>query len=203
MSTKTDPLLTRRQFAAILGITENEVKQKDNTVFHPSKAPDGSFRYGVDELLSVLRTPTGTESEASPDGAVCAAAFALFTEGKALIEAVIALKQPPALVRTLRAEYDSMAGTLTIPAEVVALLEAGSKQKVRSASQLLVLIDSLRAERDAAYEQGLNDAGDQDSVRDPRMSKTGPLGNPARSDSCGPKDVTAAGAASNERKEKR
>lgn len=177
MTTKPETLLTRRQVAALLGIGESEVKQKDGTIFHPTKAPDGSFRYAVEELLSVLQPPAVTEPETSPDGATCAAAFALFAEGKNLTETVIALKQPPTLVRALRAEFDSMAGTLTVPAETVGLIEAYSKSTVRNANQLLALIDLLRTERDTAYEQGLEDACDQGSVLDPRTGQMVPIGN--------------------------
>ena len=203
MTAKTDTLLSRRQIAAILGISEGEVKQRDNTVFHPTKAADGSFRYSINELLSALRSPTGHDGETASDGATFAKAFVLFSEGKNLMEAVIALQQPPAVVRALRAEFDSMAGTLTIPIETVALIEAASKKAVRNADQLLELFDSLRTERSAAYEQGLEDANNYGDVLDPRTGQLVPLNKLTPSDRHGPPDLSPSAATPRRKKDNR
>ena len=100
MASNTSVAFTRRQVAILLGIGESQVREKDNDVFHPQRAPDGSLRYGADEVLAVLKRPDSTV-DAAPSGTVCATAFELFMAGKGLAETVIALKQPPAVVLAL------------------------------------------------------------------------------------------------------
>jgi hypothetical protein len=165
MTGNTQTVFSRRQVAVLLGISEDEVKEKDNTVFHPTKGPDGSWRYASDEVLATLGGD-GCDGQV-PTGAICALAFELFQAGKSLPDVVISLKQSPAMVRTLRAEYDTMAGCLTLPSEAVSQIRQANSRAVTDADDILEIIDSLRAERDAAYDQGLHDAGDAGEVLDP------------------------------------
>jgi hypothetical protein len=166
MASNASVTFSRRQVAALLGIEESQVRGKDNDVFHPERGPDGSLRYGADEVLAVLERPDDT-ADAAPSGTVCATAFELFIAGKSLAETVIALKQPPAVVLALRAEFDSMAGCLTVSQATVSMIEKASRQVVRSEEQLLTLISGLQREREAAYEQGFAEANDTGKILDP------------------------------------
>lgn len=174
MTNKTSIKLTRRQVAAVLAISEAEVRSKDNEILHPTKGSDGSWVYAAEEVGFVAR---GGDSPANvpPTGATCAMAFELFAAGKSMSEVVIALKQQPAAVRTLRAEYDSMVGCLTLSKATVMLLEKASRSSVRDEQQLLDLIGGLRRECEAAYQEGYSDAGDWGEVLDPRTGKMKPL----------------------------
>jgi hypothetical protein len=166
MASNASVTFSRRQVAALLGIEESQVKGKDNDVFHPDKAPDGSLRYSADEVLAVLERPDDTAG-GTPSGTVCATAFELFMAGKSLAETVIALKQPPAVVLALRAEFDSMAGCLTVSQATVSMIEKASRQVVRSEEQLLTLISGLQRECEAAYEQGFAEGNDTGKILDP------------------------------------
>ena len=132
----TATLLTRRQVAALLGVSEGEIKARDNVTFHPIKGADGSWRYPPEEVAAILRGLVVDDSGAEPNGAVCAAAFELFEAGKNLPSVVITLKQPPALVRSLRSEYDVMAASLTVTPTSVARIAQVLGTPIRDEAQL-------------------------------------------------------------------
>ena len=169
MTSSTQTLFSRHQVAVLLGVSDDEVKEKDGSIFHPTKGPDGSWRYPSDEILAALSGDGGDVQV--PTGAICALAFELFQEGKTLPAVVIALKQSPAMIRALRTEFDAMAGCLTLPSETMSLIRKVSCRTVSDASDVLTFIDSLRVERDAAYEQGFADASDTGEVLDPQTGK--------------------------------
>jgi hypothetical protein len=169
MTSNTQTVFSRRQVAVLVGVSEDEVKEKDGSIFHPTKGPDGSLRYASDEVIPAMNGNGGDGPV--PTGAICATAFELFQAGKNLPDVVISLKQSPAMIRALRAEYDAMAGCLTLPSETMSLISKISCRTVGDASDVLKLIDSLRAERDAAYEQGFADASDPGEVLDPQTGK--------------------------------
>lgn len=160
-----------RQVAALFDTSEDEVKKMDNTAFHPSKGPDGSLRYSAEAVVQALKANSEALGEATTPGAICALAFELFQAGKSLTEVVISLKQSPETVSVLREKYDVMAGSLTLPSETVSLIRKVSCRTVGNAIDVLKLIDSLRAERDAAYDQGFADASDTGEVLDPQTGK--------------------------------
>jgi hypothetical protein len=175
----TPTLLTRRQVAALLGVSETEVKARDNEAFHPTKGADGSWRYPPEEVAAVLRGLVVGDSGAEPTGAVCAAAFELFQAEKKLPEVVIALKQPPALVRSLRSEYDVMAASLTITPVSVAHMAQALRTPIRDEAQLVLLIADLgerfSREYQRGYDAGFADANDLGEIVDPLTGKPRPL----------------------------
>ena len=190
----TPTLLTRRQVAALLGVSETEVKARDNEAFHPTKGADGSWRYPPEEVAAVLRGLVAGDSGAEPTGAVCAAAFELFEAGKKLPEVVIALKQPPALVRSLRSEYDVMAASLTITPVSVAHMAQALRTPIRDEAQLVSLVADLgerfSREYQRGYDAGFADANDLGEIVDPLTGKPRPLK---------PDDVAAGSKAVEER----
>jgi hypothetical protein len=175
----TSTLLTRRQVGALLGVAEAEVKARDNVAFHPTKGPDGSWRYQPDEVAAVLRGVAGGEPGVEPNGAVCAAAFESFRDGKSLTEAVIALRQSPVVIRTLRAEYDRMASHLTICPDSLEQLAVLLRARPRDHAHLLGLVaqlhDRAQHEYQRGYEDGLAEAGDLGEIVDPSTGQTRPL----------------------------
>jgi hypothetical protein len=190
----TPTLLTRRQVAALLGVSETEVKARDNEAFHPTKGADGSWRYPPEEVAAVLRGLVVADSGAEPPGAVCAAAFELFEAGKKLPEVVIALKQPPALVRSLRSEYDVMAASLTITPASVAHMAQALRTPIRDEVHLVSLVADLgerfSREYQRGYDAGFADASDLGEIVDPITGKSRPLK---------PDDVVAGSKAVEER----
>jgi hypothetical protein len=171
MTNNIPTFFSRRQVAALFDTSEDEVKKMDNTVFNPSKGPDGSLRYSAETVVQALKASSDAPGEANTPGAVCALAFELFQTGKSLPDVVISLKQSPETVSVLRAKFDAMAGGLILPSETVSLLRKVSGRTVGNASDVLKLIDSLCAERDAAYDQGFADASDTGEVLDPQTGK--------------------------------
>jgi len=184
MSNNTTTKLTRRQVAALLGILESEVKAKDGDTFHPTKGKDGSWLYSVDEVVIAVRGGD-TTVDTGKTGAVFARAFELFKQGKTLSEVVIALQQVPETVRSIRAEYDAMAGSMVLSKKTVSLIEGSSQSRVRDEMQLLCLIERLQIERDTAYREGHADAGDMGEVLDRRTGKMVSVG--ANSAATGPR----------------
>ncbi len=190
----TATLLTRRQVAALLGVSESEVKARDNVALHPIKGADGSWRYPPEEIAAILRGLVVGDSTAEPSGAVCAAAFELFDAGKNLPSVVITLKQSPALVRSLRSEYDVMAASLTVTPASVAHIAQALGTPIRDEAQLVLLIADLRErfgqEYQRGYDAGLADANDLGEIVDPITGKPRPLK---------PDDVAAGAKAVEER----
>jgi hypothetical protein len=173
----TNPVsLSRKQVAALLGISDVDVQTKDGEVFHPTKGPDGSWRYPPGEVAFALRgaAPAG-EGGLRVGGAACASAFRMFQEGKSLVEVVVGLQQAPENVRLLRAEYDAMTKMVTMPAPVVAALEKAIGRSVESGEQLVSALADLPARVDVAYargyESGLADANDFGAVVEPTTGK--------------------------------
>ena len=170
MTNNTTIFFSRRQVAALFA-SEDEVKKLDNTTFHPSKGPDGSLRYPAEAVVQALKASSKALGEATAPGAICASAFELFQAGKSLPDVVISLKESPETVCALRAKFDAMTGSLTLPSETLSLIRKVSCRTVGNASDIMKLIDSLRAERDAAYDQGFADASDTGEVLDPQTGK--------------------------------
>jgi hypothetical protein len=176
----TATLLSRRQVAALLGVTEAEVRTRDNLTFHPTKAADGSYRYEPQEVAAVLRGVAGGEPGAEPSGAVCGAAFELFKDAKSLPEAVIALKQVPSVIRGLRVEYDAMTSCLTIGQPSIETLAKILRGRPRDEAHLVELTTALSEQVQAEYrrghEAGLADASDLGEIVDPSTGQKRPLG---------------------------
>lgn len=168
-------LLSRRQVAALLNESEAEIKARHDTTLHPIKGADGSWRYQPDEVAAVLRGLTGGEPGVEANGAVCAAGFELFRDGKSLTDALIALKQTPAVIRNLRIEYDSMAACLTIGQESMDRLSIVLRIKPRDEAHLLELVAGLAARAEQEYERGhqdgLAEASDFGEILDPTTGR--------------------------------
>jgi hypothetical protein len=160
-------------------VPEAEVKARDNEAFHPVKGPDGGWRYQPEEVAAVLRGAFGDRPGAEPTGSVCADAFELFQAGKKLTEVVIALKQPPALVRSLRAEFDAMALSLTIAPTSIETMAKVLGTTIRDEAHLVALVeafgDRLRIEYRNGYGAGMTDANDLGEIVDPRTGEKRPL----------------------------
>jgi hypothetical protein len=175
----TATLLTRRQVAALLEKPEGEIKAQEGGAFHPIKGPDGSWRYPPEEVSALLRGTVVGSGEFEPAGAVCAAAFELFQNGRKLPEVVISLKQSPALVRSLRGEYDAMAGTLTIGSGTMAFLQKTFRTAVRDEAHLVALIagldERLLREHERGRQAGIVEAADLGEIVDPESGVKRPL----------------------------
>jgi hypothetical protein len=165
--------------ASLLAVSEAEVKTQDNVAFHPTKGADGSWRYAPEEVAAVLRGLVGGDTGPEPSGAVCAAAFELFEAGKKLPEIVIALKQPPGLIRSLRSEYDAMIASLTIASASVAQMAQALHTPIRDEQQLVSLVadlsQRLSGEYQRGYDAGLADANDPGEIVDPTTGEKRPL----------------------------
>jgi hypothetical protein len=155
--------LTRRQVAALLGVSETDVKARDGEAFHPAKGPDGSWRYLPEEVSAAIRgTLHSLGSSQQTPGSVCADAFTAFQSGKDLAETVILLKQAPEIVRSLRSEYDSMVKTLTIPGAATAALEKLTGRTIQSGQELAAVLAELPERIEVEFLRGYQ-AGSQDA----------------------------------------
>jgi hypothetical protein len=163
----------------LLGISESEVKTRDNETFHPVKGPDGSWRYPPEEVANVLRGFSGGRVDQEPPGVVCAAAFELFQKGTKLPDVVISLKQQPSLIRSLCSEYDSMAKTLTIGADALVMLGKLAQSPIHNAADLVALLerlgDRLHAEYEKGFKDGLSESRDFGEIIDPETGIKRPL----------------------------
>jgi hypothetical protein len=126
-------------------------------------------------VSGVLRGVIAGHDNVEPAGAVCAAAFELFQKDTKLPNVVIALKQAPTLVRSLRAEYDAMAASLTVAPETAARIERIVRAPIRDEGRLVALIESLgerlRGEYERGYKAGLEDVQDAGEIVDPETGE--------------------------------
>jgi len=164
-------MLTRRQVAALLAVSEEDVKGRDGEAFHPVKGRDGSWRYPPEEVAVVMRGGYAVGPGFDPSGAVCSAAFKLFKESTTLVDVVIALAQTPTVVRGLRAEFDNLVGGLVLSAEIVAGAEKVLGVSIRNDREFTSLIGALErrlaSEFDRGYIAGTADANDLGEIVDP------------------------------------
>ncbi|MGD0838413.1 MAG: hypothetical protein ABSB49_17385 [Polyangia bacterium] len=171
--------LTRRQVAALLGVAETEVKSRDNATFHPMKAADGSWRYPPEEVAAVLRGLVTEDSTAEPSGALCAKAFGHFRGGKSLVDVVVELQATPAIVRSLRAEFDSMTSCLTFGSTTLHalgnLLGSVPKDEATTIALVTALVEKVTHEYRRGYADGLAEANDLGEIVDPSTGKRRPI----------------------------
>jgi hypothetical protein len=162
--------LTRRQAAALLDEPESAIKARDNVSLHPVMRSDGSWLYPPAEISAILRGVIGGPANVETTGAVCAAAFEQFRKGTSLPDVVIELRQPPAVVRSLRGEFDNLASSLTVAPDLLAALSRILDTSVKSDAILLELVDNLaeraRHEYERGYHDGLEAASDLGEIVD-------------------------------------
>jgi len=171
--------LSRRQVAALLGVDEADVKSRDNATFHPVKVADGSWRYPPEEVAAVLRGLVADDGTGELSGAVCAEVFQQFKASKPMADVVIAVRQPPAVVRTLKVEYDSMTESLTISKDTLHAMEKVLGTVPKDESKLTELVNLLaercHQEYRRGYADGAAEAGDMGEIVDPSSGKTRPV----------------------------
>jgi hypothetical protein len=155
--------------------------------FHPVKAADGSWRYPPEEIAAVLRGLVADDATVEPNGAICAGAFQQFRDGKTLVDVVIGLKLEPPAVRRLRAEFDSMTGSLTLESAMLQavgkLLGTVPKDGTNVVALVTALVEKAGSEYRRGYADGLSEASDLGEIVDPDTGKKRPLA---------PHEVTAA-----------
>lgn len=115
--------LSRPQVAALLSMSEGEVRRLDGDRLHPHKGSDGGWLYRPEEVAGVLRqlllvasagVTAGIDLVTSAEGGIAADAFSRFERGDGAARVVIDLRLNPMLVRDLRRTYDGMTRELTI-----------------------------------------------------------------------------------------
>jgi hypothetical protein len=108
--------LTRSQAAAVLKLTEDDLKQRDGRDLHPQRGRDGSWLYEVSEVTALL-TGAATTSATAEHDVLTAASFELFEKHVPLQRVAIQLKKSATTIMTLRKEYDALTGTLSFSRE--------------------------------------------------------------------------------------
>jgi hypothetical protein len=108
--------LTRSQAAAVLKLTEDDLKQRDGRDLHPQRGRDGSWLYEVSEVTALL-TGAATTSATAEHDVLTAASFELFEQNVPLQRVAIQLKKSAMTILTLRKEYDALAGTISFSRE--------------------------------------------------------------------------------------
>lgn len=111
--------LNRRQVAAVLGVDERRIKSMDGRELHPIVGRDRSCMYAPREI-GKMAAFGGTAS-----GALTAQVFALLRDGaKSLPDIAIETLQSARQIRELCADYDDLAGSLTLDKATVDGLRA-------------------------------------------------------------------------------
>jgi hypothetical protein len=117
--------LSRPQVAALLSMTEGEVRRLDGDRLHPHKGADGGWLYRPEEVAGILRqfllatspgSGGGVDMVTSAEGGIAADAFSRFEKGEGAARVVISMRLNPMLVRDLRRTYDGMTRELTVSA---------------------------------------------------------------------------------------
>jgi hypothetical protein len=148
--------LTRPQVAALLSMTEAEVRRLDGDRLHPAKGSDGSWLYRPEEIVGLLRhfqvaeMPGSGPQIVSAEGETASAAFSRFEAGENPARVVMDLKLNPLLVSDLKTTYDGMTGALTVPAKIRAEIAVLGGRPIRTVDDLLAIVNLLvraRAQR--------------------------------------------------------
>jgi hypothetical protein len=104
--------LTRSQAAAVLKLTEDEIKARDGRDLHPQRGRDGSWFYDSAEVTALL-TDAAATSASVEEGTLTAASFELFEQGVPLQRVAILMKKSATTIMSLRKQYDMLAGTIS------------------------------------------------------------------------------------------
>jgi hypothetical protein len=96
--------MTRTQVAERLGVSVSKVRTMEGHALHPKKV-DGVNLFDTAEVEAVAKSQGKRPTSTMTEGQIAAAVFDLIDHGKELREIVIALEQPPALVRALYDEW--------------------------------------------------------------------------------------------------
>lgn len=155
MASSKQVALRRPQVAALLSMSEVEVRRLDGDRLHPRKAGDGSYLYAPEEVVGLLRRLLradepghgGAAGAVSADGEIASAAFSRFEAGQGAARIVIDLKLNPLLVQDLRRTYDAMTGELAVSARVRTEIERLVGRPVRTGDELLALLAPLGRSR--------------------------------------------------------
>jgi DNA-binding transcriptional MerR regulator len=131
--------MTRSQVAARLRVSISTVRRLEGSALHPQRDEHGVHVFAAAdvEALSRQRAPAP-----AAEGEIAAAAFALFEQHEHPRKIVIALKQPPEKVRSLRAEWVRLGRELLLEADDRARLGA-LLGGFRSSRELVNLVQKL------------------------------------------------------------
>ncbi len=99
-------VLTRAAVARRLGIGITTVRRLEGTTLHPTVGPGGVRQFSAEEVER-LASQRSAKSPAptSTAGEVAAEAFRMFRDGYDFPDIVIRLRQTPAVIRQLFADY--------------------------------------------------------------------------------------------------
>jgi hypothetical protein len=115
--------LSRPQVAALLSMTEGEVRRLDGDRLHPHKGADGGWLYRPEEVTGVLRqlalvasagSGPGVDMVTSAEGGIAADVFSRLEKGEGAARVVIDMRLNPTLVRDLQRTFHTMTRELTI-----------------------------------------------------------------------------------------
>jgi hypothetical protein len=122
--------------------------------------------------------------------------------GKRPPEIVIALKQLPGLIRSLRSEYDSMVASLTITSASVARMAQALLTPIRDEEHLASIVadlgQRLHGEYQRSYEAGPADANNPGEIVDPTTGERRQLKLKLDGGAAGSKDVRERWGRTNE-----
>jgi hypothetical protein len=176
--------LSRPQVAALLSMTEGEVRRLDGDRLHPHKGADGGWLYRPEEVAGVLRqlaivagagSASGIDMAASAEGGIAADAFSRFEKGEGAARVVIDLRLNPMLVRDLRRTYDGMTRELTVSATDRQEIERLVGRPIVGARDIIAVLSQLARSRSSAA-RAMPEAtlpGDEDygAVVDPKTGE--------------------------------
>jgi hypothetical protein len=144
--------LSRPQVAALLSMTEGEVRRLDGERLHPHKGPDGGWLYRPEEVAGVFRqlvfaasvgSTSGVDLATSAEGGIAADAFSRFERGEGAARVVIDLRLNPMLVRDLRRTYDGMTRDLTVSSAERQELERFVGRPIATGRDIIAMISQI------------------------------------------------------------
>jgi len=117
-------LLTRGQVARRLGLSLSTVRRMEGVQLKPIVGARGVRYFEETEIQTVLIRvrQTRVPDDESADGALAAAAFALFRSGADVIAAVTALREDPEKIERLFGHWKRLRGTVLLDARSLAVL---------------------------------------------------------------------------------
>lgn len=185
--------LTRSQVSALLNMSPREVAKLDGRQLHPTRSSDRTWRYDCAEVRALLAPGSfGHTFDAKGhgiDGDMTAKVFQHFLKRTPLAKVAVETKQTAQALQYLRAQYDELRGSITLPRKVIVELKDLVCQNFSTAPALL---SAVRFALQARFEEGRADAHDFGQILDQTTGQLRPVSPPGSAAALGETTPTIA-----------
>lgn len=131
--------ITRSEVASLLGVSVATVRRMEGKSLHP-KLIDGAWRFELDEVNGVQRTPNAVVKGTPSEGEIAAEIFRRFDEGQSLRQIVRECRQPPEVVQDLYRDWRTPLGEQAECSDTSAMARQDEEELVRWEASMRAII---------------------------------------------------------------